>query len=110
MLDSHTVPVCPELDQGSHRSIPRLAYNIEAARISAGVSRTRIFQAIKNRELIARNGRLPRDADDIVDGWLARGWRPEIIRNVVCTLMRYQRPSINSLNYFEEPIAKAHEA
>jgi hypothetical protein len=71
MLDSHTVPVCPELDQGSHRSIPRLAYNIEAARISAGVSRTRIFQAIKNRELIARKaGRATIILADDLLSWL----------------------------------------
>jgi hypothetical protein len=34
--------------------IPRLAYKVEEAPIAAGVSRTRIFEAIRNRELTAR--------------------------------------------------------
>jgi hypothetical protein len=35
-------------------AIPRLAYKVEEAPIAAGVSRTRIFEAIRNRELTAR--------------------------------------------------------
>jgi hypothetical protein len=35
-------------------TIPRLAYKIEEAPIAAGVSRTRIFEAIRDRELVAR--------------------------------------------------------
>jgi hypothetical protein len=35
-------------------TVPRLAYKVEEAPIAAGVSRTRIFQAIKGGELVAR--------------------------------------------------------
>lgn len=36
------------------RGVPRIALNLEEAATSAGVSRTRIFQAIRNRELTCR--------------------------------------------------------
>jgi hypothetical protein len=36
------------------RSVPRIALNPDEAATSAGVSRTRIFQAIRNRELTCR--------------------------------------------------------
>jgi hypothetical protein len=36
------------------RGVPRVALNPDEAAISAGVSRTRIFQAIRNRELTCR--------------------------------------------------------
>jgi hypothetical protein len=36
------------------RGVPRIALNPDEAATSAGVSRTRIFQAIRNRELTCR--------------------------------------------------------
>jgi hypothetical protein len=36
------------------RGVPRIAFNPEDAAISAGVSRTRIFQAIRDGELTCR--------------------------------------------------------
>jgi hypothetical protein len=36
------------------RGVPRIALNPDEAAASAGVSRTRIFQAIRNRELTCR--------------------------------------------------------
>lgn len=36
------------------RGVPRLALNPDEAAASAGVSRTRIFQAIRNQELTCR--------------------------------------------------------
>jgi hypothetical protein len=38
----------------SGRHVPRIALNPDEAAISAGVSRTRIFQAIRHRELTCR--------------------------------------------------------
>jgi hypothetical protein len=40
--------------QATGRGVLRIALNPEEAAISAGVSRTRIFQAIRNRELTCR--------------------------------------------------------
>lgn len=63
MLDN--VAVCSE------KALPRLAYKVEEAPIAAGVSRTRIFGAIKNKQLPARKaGKSTIILADDLSAWL----------------------------------------